>query len=69
MKSVARQCSGKYASATMGGVFRGVRAFSRSGPHREHSSPSIVSCIYVYRDVAWQGVDQIRYNINLLEEM
>jgi hypothetical protein len=29
----------------------------------ENSFPSIVACIRVYRTVAWQLVDQMRYNI------
>jgi hypothetical protein len=40
-----------------------LRAFTRSGPHRKHSFPSIVASIRVYRAVAWQRIDQIRYNI------
>jgi hypothetical protein len=31
--------------------------------HRKYSFPSIVACIRVYRAVAWQRVDQIRYII------
>jgi hypothetical protein len=31
--------------------------------HIENSFLSIVASIRVYRDVAWQNVDQIRYNI------
>jgi hypothetical protein len=33
----------------------------------ENSFPTIVSSIRVYGTVAWQRVDQIRYNINRLE--
>jgi hypothetical protein len=40
-----------------------IRDFSRRGPHRKHSFPSIVASIRVYEAVAWQRVDQIRYNI------
>jgi accessory gene regulator protein AgrB len=40
-----------------------LRAFVRSGPHRNHSFPCIVASIRVYRAVAWHRIDQIRYNI------
>jgi hypothetical protein len=40
-------------------------AFARRGPHRKQSFASIVASIRVYSAVAWQRVDQIRYNINI----
>jgi hypothetical protein len=36
--------------------------FARRGQHRKHSLPSIAAAIRVYRAVAWQRVDQIRYS-------
>jgi hypothetical protein len=43
--------------------FLQLRVFARIGPHRKHIFLSIVACIRVYRAVAWQRVDQTRYNI------
>ena len=40
-----------------------VVLLGHSTSHREHNSPSIVACIRVYKAVAWQRVDQIRYSI------
>jgi hypothetical protein len=40
-----------------------LRAFARRGKHRKHSFPSTVASIRVYKAVAWQRVDQIRYNV------
>jgi hypothetical protein len=37
-------------------------AFYQRGSHRKHSFLSLVASIRVYRAVAWQRVDRIRYN-------
>jgi hypothetical protein len=37
-----------------------------SGDRTENSFPSIIVFIRVYKAVAWQRVDKIRYSINLL---
>jgi hypothetical protein len=44
-----------------------LRAFGLNGPHRKHYFPSIVACIRVYKVVAWQRADQIRYNTVVTE--
>jgi hypothetical protein len=44
-------------------AFLQLRAHAWRGQHRKHSFPSIVACILVYRAVAWQRVDQIRYSM------
>jgi hypothetical protein len=45
--------------------FLQLRGLARRTPHRKYSFPSIVACIRVYKAVAWQRVDQIRYNIKM----
>jgi hypothetical protein len=39
------------------------RAFAWRGPQRKHSFFSVVACIRVYKAVAWQRVDRIRYSM------
>jgi hypothetical protein len=43
-----------------------LRAFARRESHRKHSFPSIVAFIRVYKAVAWQRIDQIRYKMIIL---